>query len=49
MLFARTAKEDTVNPALREAAQWLRRLQALDRLGKMGAAGDFDDLLNKKI
>jgi hypothetical protein len=37
-----------VNTALREAAHRRQRLQALDRLGEMGAAGDFDDLLDKR-
>lgn len=49
VLFGTTTKKDTVNTALREAAQRLRRLQALDRLGEMGAAGQFDELLDKKI
>jgi Arc/MetJ family transcription regulator len=48
VLFGTKTKKDTVNTALREAAQRLRRLQALDRLGEMGAAGDFDDLLDKR-
>jgi Arc/MetJ family transcription regulator len=49
MLFGTTTKEDTVNTALREAAQRSRRLKALDRLGEMGAAGDFDELLDKRL
>jgi Arc/MetJ family transcription regulator len=48
VLFGTKTKKDTVNTALREAAQRLRRLRALDRLGEMGAAGDFDDLLDKR-
>ena len=47
-LFGTKTKKDTVNTALRDAAQRLRRLQALDRLGDMGTAGDFDDLLDKR-
>jgi len=48
MLFGTKTKKDTVNTALREAAQRSRRLRALDQLGEMGAAGDFDELLDKK-
>lgn len=48
MLFGTKTKKDTVNTALREAAQRSRRLQALDELGEMGAAGFFDDLLDKR-
>ena len=48
MFFGTKTKEDTVNTALREAAQRARRLKALDQLGEMGAAGDFDELLDKK-
>jgi Arc/MetJ family transcription regulator len=47
-LFGTKTKKDTVNTALREAAQRLRRLQALDRLNEMGKAGDFDELLDKR-
>ena len=46
-LFGTKTKKDTVNTALRDAAQRLRRLQALERLGQMGAAGDFDEALDK--
>jgi Arc/MetJ family transcription regulator len=46
-LFGTKTKKDTVNTALRDAAQRLRRLQALDRLGELGAAGDFDGMLAK--
>jgi len=49
VLFGTKTKKDTVNTALREAAQRSRRLQALDRLGEMGAAGDFDELLDKRV
>jgi Arc/MetJ family transcription regulator len=48
ILFGTTTKKDTVNTALREAAQRLRRIEALDRLSEMGAAGDFDELLDKR-
>lgn len=47
-LYGTKTKKDTVNTALREAAQRLRRARALDRLGAMGEAGDFDDLLDKR-
>jgi len=49
MLFGTKTKKDTVNTALREAAQRSRRLRALDQLGEMGAAGDFDELLDKEV
>ena len=48
VLFGTTTTKDTVNTALSEAAQRSRRLRALDRLGEMGAAGDFDELLDKR-
>jgi Arc/MetJ family transcription regulator len=48
VLFGTTTKKDTVNTALREAALRLRRLKALEELGEMGAAGDFDELLDKR-
>ena len=47
-LFGTTTKKDTVNTALREAVQRRRRLRALERLAEMAAAGDFDELLDKK-
>jgi Arc/MetJ family transcription regulator len=40
-----TTKKDTVNAALREVSQRLRRLAALDELGSMADRGDFDDVL----
>ena len=49
MLLVTKTKKDAVNTALREAAQRSRRLKALDQLGEMGAAGDFDELLDKKV
>jgi Arc/MetJ family transcription regulator len=47
-LFGTTTKKDTVNAALREAAQRLRRREAFDRLAGMAEAGDFDVLLDKR-
>lgn len=47
-LFGTRTKKDTVNTALREAAQRLRRLRALEDLAEMGRAGDFDELLDKR-
>ena len=47
-LFGTRTKKDTVNTALREAAQRLRRLRALEELAEMGRAGDFDELLDKR-
>jgi len=40
-------KKDTVNAALRETAQRLRRAKALARLAELGEAGAFDELLDK--
>jgi len=48
-LFGTRTKKETVNTALREAAQRLRRLRALEELAEMGRAGDFDELLDKRI
>lgn len=39
-----TTKKDTVNRALRETAQRLRRAQALAHLAELGEAGAFDEL-----
>ena len=47
-LFGTKTKKDTVNTALREAAQRVHRREAYDRLAEMAAAGDFDDLLDKR-
>ncbi|HET6531123.1 MAG TPA: type II toxin-antitoxin system VapB family antitoxin [Actinoplanes sp.] len=47
-LLGTKTKKDTVNTALREVAQRLRRLRALEKLADMGAAGDFDELLDKR-
>jgi Arc/MetJ family transcription regulator len=46
-LLGTTTKKDTVNHALRETAQRLRRANALARLIELGEAGAFDELLNK--
>jgi Arc/MetJ family transcription regulator len=46
-LLGTRTKKDTVNAALRETAERLRRARALARLAEMGAAGAFDDLLDK--
>jgi hypothetical protein len=40
-------KKDTVDTALRETAQRLRRAKALARLAELGEAGAFDELLDK--
>lgn len=45
-LLGTTTKKDTVNQALRETAQRLRRAQALARLAELGEAGAFDELLD---
>jgi Arc/MetJ family transcription regulator len=46
-LLGTTTKKDTVNRALREASQRLRRANALGRLAELGESGTFDELLNK--
>jgi Arc/MetJ family transcription regulator len=45
--YGTTTRKDTVNAALREAAQRHRRREAFDRLAAMAVAGDFDILLDK--
>jgi Arc/MetJ family transcription regulator len=40
-------KKDTVNAALRETTQQLRRAAALARLVELGQDGTFDELLDK--
>jgi Arc/MetJ family transcription regulator len=40
-------KKDTVNAALRETTQQLRRAAALARLVELGQDGAFDELLDK--
>lgn len=47
LLGTRTAT-DTVNAALRGAAQRLRRARAYARLGELAEAGLFDELLDKQ-
>lgn len=46
-LLGTKTKKDTVNTALRETAQHLRRAKALARLAELGEGGAFDDLLDK--
>jgi Arc/MetJ family transcription regulator len=46
-LLGTKTKRDTINTALRETVQRLRRAHALSALGEMGEAGAFDDLLDK--
>ncbi|MGN2636877.1 type II toxin-antitoxin system VapB family antitoxin [Nocardia takedensis] len=41
-LFGTKTKKDTVNTALREAVQRLKRAEALERLVARAEAGDFD-------
>lgn len=41
-LLGTTTKKDTVNKALQETAARLRRLEAMQQLAEMAAAGDFD-------
>ena len=45
-LLGTTTKKDTVNAALRETAQRLRRARALDRLAELGRSGAFDELVD---
>jgi Arc/MetJ family transcription regulator len=46
-LLGTKTKKDTVNTALRETAQRLRRAQALARLAELGQSGAFDELQDK--
>lgn len=46
-LLGTKTKKDTVNLALRETAQRLRRANALARLAELGESGAFDELLDK--
>lgn len=46
-LLGTTTKKDTINTALRETVQRLRRAEALTRLAEMGSTGAFDELLDK--
>lgn len=48
VLLGTKTKKDTVNTALREVVQRLRRANALARLTEMGEAGVFDELLDKR-
>lgn len=41
-LLGTKTKKDTINTALREVAQRLRRVEASQRLFEMGRRGDFD-------
>jgi Arc/MetJ family transcription regulator len=41
-LFGTKTKKDTVNTALREAVQRLKRAEALEHLVNMADAGEFD-------
>jgi Arc/MetJ family transcription regulator len=47
-MFGTKTNEETVSSAVQDAAQRVRRRQAFERLGKMGRAGDFDLLLDKR-
>jgi Arc/MetJ family transcription regulator len=47
-LLGTKTKKDTVNTALRETAERLRRLEALEKLSEAARAGEFDELLDKK-
>ncbi|MBT8227151.1 MAG: type II toxin-antitoxin system VapB family antitoxin [Dactylosporangium sp.] len=46
-LLGTKTKKETVNLALRETTQRLRRANALARLAELGEAGTFDELLDK--
>lgn len=43
-LMGTTTKKDTVNTALREYAQRIRRLEAADKLAARAARGEFDQV-----
>ena len=47
-LFGTKTKKDTVNTALREAAQRQRRARALAELVEIAETGQFDELLGKR-
>ncbi|MBN1170689.1 MAG: type II toxin-antitoxin system VapB family antitoxin [Micromonosporaceae bacterium] len=47
-LLGTSTKKDTVNQALRETTQRLRRANALARLAELGESGTFDELLDKR-
>ncbi|BDT84731.1 type II toxin-antitoxin system VapB family antitoxin [Nocardia cyriacigeorgica] len=46
-LLGTATKKDTVNAALVEIAQRLKRVKALNELTEMAEQGDFDMLLDK--
>ncbi|MGH3450755.1 MAG: type II toxin-antitoxin system VapB family antitoxin [Haloechinothrix sp.] len=46
-LLGTKTKKDTVNSALRETTERLRRAHALARLAELGESGAFDELLDK--
>jgi Arc/MetJ family transcription regulator len=46
-LLGTKTKRDTINTALRETANQLRRAKALVRLAELGETGTFDELLDK--
>ena len=46
-LLGTKTKRDTVNVALRETVDRLRRANALARLADLGPSGAFDELLDK--
>jgi len=46
-LLGTKTKKDTVNMALRETAERLRRAKVLARLVELGESGAFDELLDK--
>ncbi len=47
-MFGTETHEETVAAAVQDAADQQRRGEAFERLGKMGDAGDFDILLDKR-
>ncbi|GGN86703.1 hypothetical protein GCM10010112_68560 [Actinoplanes lobatus] len=47
-ILGTTTAGDTVNAALREIVAVRQRVEALEELGRMGQAGDFDELLDKR-
>ena len=46
-LLGTKTKKDTVNAALRETAERMRRANALARLAELGESGAFDEPLDK--
>ncbi|SFF80887.1 hypothetical protein SAMN05421541_12328 [Actinoplanes philippinensis] len=47
-LLGTSGWSDTINAALWEIGKIRRRLAAFELLGEMGAAGDFDEFLDKR-